>query len=206
MKYYPDDDENADDGPVGAIIKCVLKVCNNYHKKDIEAVSDVLLWLHHRLYTQCCRTLPTDERNDDARGRHVCITLGDDRPAILIMFVEGVAADNVAKEAPAQLTMDPEDASRMTSEPTVLVPVATDLLLEAVGSALAGMHAVGVPGCKDYLEGGCCEVQNHIDGTFDIRLTKCGYNDVSQHNFVSFYQDCFAHVTPGDVARRCIFG
>ena len=212
----------ANDGKEGARCSCVLKVCNGYSTKDVQGVSDVLQWLKYKEFTQCCYTMPlcnchtqVSATSNDTFSKHqqfVSVALGEDRPAILMTYVEGVAADKVAAgaEVPLKVICDQKRSACNTassasvnitcakspkaSAASTYVPIPSVDLLRAVGQSLARMHMVGIPDhsvdtarLRHFSEGGCCEVQHHIDGDFSRRLTGCGYQEVLDHEFLQFY-------------------
>lgn len=145
----------------------VLKLCNGYSEKDVQAQARIQAHLHHSGLEGACFALP---RLDDPQSFVSC-ALG--QPAVLLTFVAGTNADVILRKFPGP----DKDAFEQRA-------------FRSIGHGLALLHRVsceGVGGLRSFRDGGACDVVKHMDGSCRKKMRDSVHT--AKHPFVlEFYE------------------
>jgi Ser/Thr protein kinase RdoA (MazF antagonist) len=151
----------------------VLKVTDGYSAEHAELMCRTAYYLGQTGYKDCCLPIP---KRDEAKFRFVSTKEQKEVPAVLMTYVDGRQADRVMREQPHVATT----------------------VMSGIGGGLARMHSAvtGIStqeeaetlGLRWYAtDGGCCAVQDQVDGTVLATILDC--KEVMDHDFVQhFYQ------------------
>ena len=152
--------------------KYVLKVSNGYTADHAEFMCRTTYHLSLAGYKLCCLPIPKSNKGDD-NFKFVSIKEQNNVPAFLLTHVEGTQADKVMRENPYVATT----------------------VMRGIGFGLGKMHQSVVINNKDVAkglglrwygtDGGCCDIQDQIDGKI---LDKISSSTAGQHRFVPFYR------------------
>jgi Ser/Thr protein kinase RdoA (MazF antagonist) len=154
----------------------VLKITNGYSAEHAELMCRTVYYLGETGYKDCCLPIP---KRDKATFRFVSTKEHMQVPAVLMTYADGRQADRVMREQPHLATT----------------------VMRGIGGGLARMHnaVTGISqeqaetlGIRWYAtDGGCCDVQNQVDGAVLATILDC--KEVLDHDFVqNFYQSEFS--------------
>jgi len=146
-----------------------MKVCHGYNEVEVAEQAGVQAFLHRVGFTGACGAIALND------GGYVTLT-SEGKPAILLTFVEGKAADAVIESG-----------------------VAANHVVRDVGANLAALHNLPVTeadGLRDYIQGGCCLLGEHAVGKCLAKIK--GSEFTKDHPFLPFYETRLA------VLQQCV--
>ena len=148
--------------------KFVLKICHGYSRDDVEAQARCAVYARAGGFGGACTACAL-------RGKPATFSVerdGDKTPAMLLTWVDGLAADKVIAAG----------------------AVAREAVLHAVGEGLGQLHCVApptgwdavLPSLRTIEEGGGCDLRLHLSG--EIASIFASAKALKGHAFLPFYE------------------